>query len=217
MTDINPEEFPSNSDKSKEEVKKPLKRARRVVRGGHAKRLKSGKKSLMTNFFGEEVTEVGNYILHEVLIPAAKNTIQDMITNGIEMLLYGESGGSRRPGRKDPRRSIVSYDAYYKGDTRRLGGRSSEPKRLSYRGKSYPIGEIIIDNRGEANDVLVALEEILDEYDSVTVSDLYEIVGFDSDDWTTARWGWTDLQSARVVRAREGGYLLQLPPAIPLD
>jgi hypothetical protein len=216
MTSISPDEFPSNSDKSKADPKQqPEPRVKRIVKGTAIKRRKTSTKSFLSSFFGEEVGQVGTYIIQEVLIPAAKNTIQDMITNGIEMLLYGESGGSRRQSRRGYNRSVVSYDAYYKGDNRKPA-RSVESRRPARRGGSYVVEDIIIFDKGEANDVLAALEQTLNEYDSVTVADLYELAGFDGGDWTATKWGWTDLRRAGIEKVREG-YLLDLPDPRPLD
>jgi hypothetical protein len=217
--EITEEEYPSNSLKTRRqraaaEEEKP--KVQRIVRGRAIKRKKSLGSSLAKTFLGDDTKSVGAYILHDVLIPAAKSTIQDMITGGIEMLLFGERSerSSRRRRRGGGTGSIVSYSSYYK---EREG-----PKRHGHsesrREKSRGLDEIIIDDRREAEDVLEALKEMLDTYEMVSVSDLMDLVGFDNTDWVDTKWGWDDLRGSRIVRARGGdGYLLDLPDPISLE
>ena len=79
----------------------------------------------------------------------------------------------------------------------------------------YEYEDVVLDNRGDAEDVLLEMESILDEYHMVRVSDLYELVGI-TGKWTDNKYGWTDLRTARVDHVRDG-YLIRLPRAKPLD
>jgi hypothetical protein len=53
------------------------------------------------------------------------------------------------------------------------------------------------------------------DYGQASISDLYELVGITAN-FTDNKWGWTDLRSSSVSRARDG-YLLNLPRPILLD
>jgi hypothetical protein len=217
MSDIKEEDFPGNSLKSK--TAPPKKKVKRVVKGRAIKRKKSLGGNLAKSFLGDSAKNVGAYILHEVLIPSAKSMIQDMITNGIEMFLYGESGGPRRKHRDGyGGSSIVSYDRMYNADGRnRNSPRRIEPSRNVYSVRSRGIEEIIIEDRGEAEDVLSSILTLLEEYEVVTVGDVYDLAGFDNTDWTNnTKWGWFDLRSARILKVREG-YALDLPDPVSLS
>src|SRR5690606_34216955 len=48
-------------------------------------------KRIAQSFSGDDTHSVGSYLLFEVFIPAAKSTISDMISQGIERLLFGSS------------------------------------------------------------------------------------------------------------------------------
>lgn len=77
--------------------------------------------------------------------------------------------------------------------------------------------QIILEKQEEAEEVIDRLHELFKRYNSVTVSDLYELVSLPTV-YTDARIGWTDLQEVKVTKVNEG-YLLDLPEPrpIPLD
>ena len=52
-----------------------------------------------------------SYIVMDVLVPAIKKAISDIVTNGIDMILYGEAGKSK----KNSTASKVSYQKFYDG------------------------------------------------------------------------------------------------------
>ena len=75
--------------------------------------------------------------------------------------------------------------------------------------------DIILDNRGEAEEVLLRMDEIVATYGTVSVADLYDLVGI-TGAYTDNKYGWTDIRSASVVRVRDG-YMIKLPRALPLN
>lgn len=76
------ENYPGNSDRSKKEPER--KKLEKVV-SGEVK----AKKGLSESFISGTPRNVVSNLLTDVLIPAAKKTIVDMVNNGISMLLYG--------------------------------------------------------------------------------------------------------------------------------
>mgnify|MGYP004450855969 CR=1 FL=1 len=82
------ENYPSNSHKAREEVAE--KKVEKVVSGKTSTKKKSGMRKLSDTFLSEDVSNVKSYIFSEVLLPAAKKLVSDIVTNGIDMLLYGE-------------------------------------------------------------------------------------------------------------------------------
>lgn len=185
-----------------------------VSSGGASERKKPLGRRLLETFKGEDAQSVGNHILMDVLVPAAKNAISDAVTQGIERMLFGEvrRGTSNRGVRTG------GYTSY--GSVSRPSGRAFQPdapnRDISRRARTtHDFREIIIEDRGEAERVLDELGNILDSFDMVTVNDLYTMVDI-TGNFTDDKYGWTDLRGARVERVR-GGYLLNLPPTIPLD
>ena len=104
--------YTPNSHKYKEEQKNVAsaeKRVQKVVKDP-AKTKKNEVRKIADIFISEDVANVKNYIFMDVLVPAVKKAIYDIVTNGIDMFLYGGTGrgkSSSSPGTK------VSYRSYY--------------------------------------------------------------------------------------------------------
>lgn len=189
--------------KSKEVVKKDI----QPVAKAKTKK-KSEVKKFADVFIAEDITSVKDYVVNDVLIPAAKKAISDIITNGVDMILYGEAKGRDR--RRDGG-SRVSYTKYYERDR----DRDRDYDRSRTRRSVYDYDDIILDTRGEAEDVLNRMDDLIDAYGMVSVADLYDLVGI-SGNYTDNKYGWTNLRNAEVRRTRDG-YLLKLPKALPFD
>ena len=74
--------------------------------------------------------------------------------------------------------------------------------------------EILLADRGDAEIVLDRLGDLIDEYQTASVADLYSLTGI-SQEFTDNRWGWDSLEGARVVRAGRM-FMLDLPVPIAL-
>lgn len=177
---------------SNEHVTKP------VVKGKVTTQKKSGGRKFFSNFISEDIASVKDYVLSDVILPAIKDTVADTITNSINLFLYGETRG--RSSRSGSRGS--SYTNY--------SGISNNRQQKVVRGRrGLDIDDIILESRGEAEDVLDGLMDVLDNYRIVTVADLYDLIGLQAD-YTSNKYGWTRLSTARV-RPVPQGYLLDLP------
>lgn len=206
-------EFPANNYISKkQEVETDenggRKKAEKVVTAGVVTRKPSPFKRFKEAFFGEDIGSVGDYILYDVLIPAIRDTLEDMVNNGLHMLLTGDSRGRRREGRS----TYVSYNSYSRG--RSIESRDRDRDRGYRSRRSNDIQDIICQDRGEAEQVLDELLDYVDRYGQATVADLYDLVGITTS-ITDNNWGWENLNTARVDRV-SGGYLLNLPKPISL-
>ena len=156
-------------------------------------------------FIAEDAKSVWSYILMDVLVPAAKKAISDIVTNGVDMFLYGESGRHN----KNSNNSYVSYRSY--SDNSR--GRSSEGIRTRSGGN---FDEIIFETRGEAEMVREQMNEMIDRYGIVTVGDMYDMARL-TPPYTSNKYGWTSIRTAEVIRERGGGYIIKLPRPAPMD
>lgn len=197
-------EYKGNSHRSKEIDNKEERQKLQPIAQGKAKK-KSEVKKFADVFVAEDVTSVKDYILMEVLLPAAKKAISDIVTSGIDMLLYGEA----KSRNKDRNNSRVSYTKYY-NDRERDYDRGART-----RSRGYDYDDIILDTRREAEEVLDRMDDLIDTYGMVSVADLYDLVGI-SGNYTDNKYGWTNLRNADVQRVRDG-YLLKLPKALPFD
>lgn len=201
------EEYKPNSHKYKEDQNRsaPEKKVEKVIAGTVKSKKKSEIRKFTDVFISEDIDNVKSYILLDVLIPAIKKAISDIVTNGIDMILYGETGKIK----SNSTASKVSYRSYYDG---RNGRRDYSSIRTKI---GYNYDDIIFDNRGEAEDVLLRMDELISTYGLVSVADLYDLVGV-TGNYTDNKYGWTNIRSASVIRVRDG-YMLKLPKALPLD
>lgn len=199
------------SEKAKSEETTPDKKTvEKIVSGNVEVRKKSVGRRILETFTGDDVHSVGPYLLFEVLVPAAKTLIVEIVTTGVERTLYGES---HRPRGVMGSGSRVGYTNYNKISTRsETPWRRAESGRpLSYAARaSHNFSEIFLDSRSEAEAVLDQLVELVDRHEVATVSDLYDMVGI-TPNFTDSKWGWTNLRDARVRAARGGVYQLDLP------
>ncbi len=201
------EEYKSNSHKSKEEqrIAVPEKKVEKVVSGSVKSRKKSEFQKFADVFIQEDAQKVKSYILMDVLVPAVKKAISDIVTNGIDMILYGETGRTKKSGTA----SKVSYRSYY-------DKRNDQRDYSSARTRTgYDYDDVILDNRGEAEEVLSRMDELVATYGLVSVADFYDLVGI-TGSYTDNKYGWTDIRNASVVRVRDG-YTIKLPRALALN
>jgi hypothetical protein len=198
-------EYKGNSHRSKEEASTEVVPVKKVERVANAKTRKKGEvRKLADAFIAEDIKSVKDYVIQDVLIPAAKKAIVEMFDSGINMLVYGES----KPKNRDRRDSRVSYTKYYERERDYERG-----TRTRVRGYDYD--DIILDTRREAEEVLDRMQDLIDTYGMVSVADLYDLVGINGS-YTDNKYGWTRLRDADVQRVRDG-YLLKLPKALPFD
>lgn len=204
------EDYKSNSHKSKEEQKGtsivPEKKVEKVVSGTVKPKKKGEIQKFADVFISEDVGNVKSYLFGEVLIPAAKKAISDVVTNGIDMILYGEAGRSKK---NSSSASKVSYRSYYDRENDRKRDYAPAPRGFDY-------DNLLFENRGDAEAVLDAMNDIISQYGVVSVADLYDLANANNENWNANKYGWTNIQGCKAVRVRDG-YILKLPRAIPLN
>lgn len=199
------DDYKPNSNRFKEEQKKvetTKKEIRSVVTGSTKTKKKSEVRKFTDIFMPEDVSSIKSYVISDVVVPAIKAIISDTIN----AILYPGGGGPK----KNSPATRVSYSGYYRGERER---RDAPPSRLR-NGLDYD--DIIFDNRGDAEAVLTAMEDIIAQYQVVSVGDLYDLAQISTHNYAVNNYGWSNLQTAQVVRVRDG-WMLKLPRALPLN
>lgn len=199
MEDYKPNSHRSKEDKSNSVEKKEISK---VVTGKVVKKKNVGRK-LTDMFISEDVNNIKSYVIMDVLVPAVKKAISDIVTNGIDMMLYGETGRTKKTSS-----GSISYRDYYDSNRNRDNRYTASRTRYSY-------DDIVLDSRTEAEEVLVRMQEIIDTYQVVSVADLYDLVGIRGN-FTDNKYGWTNICNASVEHVRDG-YMLKLPKALAID
>ena len=224
-------EYPSNSktNRAKEEV--VTKKVQKVVTGKVVERKKPLSKKFTEVFIGEgnNVQSVSEYVIKDILIPAAKGTFLDMVSTlgdmiraSVEMSLFGTTssrGRSRNRNTGSSGKSYVSYDGYSsskRNDRDRDRDRERRPSSDHNR-TSHSFDGIVLESRGEADEVIKCLIDLTLDYGVASVADLYDLVGITSK-FTDNEYGWLELNThnATFTRVRDG-YILNLPKTKPIN
>lgn len=191
-----------NSYKSKEATKE--KKVEKIVKGTVKTKKKSEIRKFADVFISEDVGNVKSYVFNDVLVPAVKNAIVDIVTDGINMI-FGTSRG----------KSKNTYSTNYKGSYVSYSTRRDEPRSRDRGSRdAYSYDDIILDNRGDCEEVLCKMDEIIDMYGVASVADLFDLVGV-TGNYTDNKFGWTNLRNAEVIHIR-GGYKIKMPKALPI-
>lgn len=205
-------DIPGNSHRGKaEKAVEPAEKIEPIVTGTVVARKRSPFKKLVENFIPGKPSDVARNVIWDVLIPGAKDMVQDSAMSFIERMFTGENRPSNRL-----RGSFVQNSYGQSGIQQTNYGGYSQPKQNNQRQMSrearskHNFDELLFETRVEAENTIAFLESRIAEYRAVTVADLYEALNMKGD-YTDDKWGWDNLDDARVSRHR-GAYLLDLPP-----
>ena len=199
------DEFKGNSDALRSSNSlESAKKERRIEKVGDGKivKKKTGLKDLTDGFFQEDVGAVRTYIWRDVLIPALKKTLWEMITGSADMFLYGGESAPRK-------RNLDKVSWRDNVPTRNTERRSTE--RIK---SGYSFDNVLFPTRQEAEAAVESLMAAIEQYGNVSVSDMYSTAGI-TGEYTDCKYGWTDIRGVTIIRYEEG-YLLKMPKAVPL-
>lgn len=208
-----PIDAPSNSNKAKEEKRPEIKAVTnaKVAKPSFGKRFKEA-------FTGDDARNVGDYVIFDVFVPSLKNFIFDAGRQSLERALFGSASPNR-----DYRRGAPSHRVQYGERYRSQGSVDRDQYDRRSRRDSYGRREretfdfdvLIIEERGEAEEILECLADLIEKYGSATVSDFYKLTGVGGSH-VDRKWGWTHLHGA-TTKAQRGGYICVLPEPVWLD
>ena len=211
---IQPIDFAGNSHKSKETPARKV--TTMVVHGKVQKAKKSAGRKISETFLADDAHNVFGYIMKEVLIPAAKSTLSDLVSTGIDRLLYGGDAGIRKRHRGT---STVNYGQYRReppNDKRYFAENTSynQSSKTTVRRVRQSFEDIVMETREDAEEVLTNLVELVDVYGIATLADFYGLIGFDTS-YVDNKHGWDTMNNVSIVRVRDG-YVLNLARPIHL-
>ena len=167
-------------------------------------------------FLSSEIDDVKTYIWQDIIIPAIKTTISDIIKNGIDMLMFGETKASKINNGA----TYVSYSSYYAANGRGRGEvvASKDPRSENYK--------LEFTSRGIAEQVRDDFLEIFQTYPAASVADLCECAsrympnGYEIHaNWNDSNWGWYNLtlRDAEIKMLYGGTWTIRLPKPVYLN
>lgn len=210
-------EFPSNSKTPRPQAS-PAKEEK-VVESVVTNKVETRKKGLWKRFssifIGGDSRTVFHYIVNDVVLPQVKDMLSEAASQGVEKMIFGDSRPNRRPGVR-PGVGPTNYTRYANRGNNPLGrAGASESHRPVAQVRRQELDDILLATRVEAEAVLERMYDLLREYEIVSVSDLYSIVGL-TGTYVDNKWGWTDLQGSDIRRVRDG-YIVELPKVESID
>ena len=192
--------YKSNSNKDKEnKVEEPEVKTKQLVQGVVKEEKKKG---FFSKFFSDGLGSIGTYLWNDILVPAFKKTLNDMISDGTSMILFGTPKNKQQPTNYNR----ISYNSYSNVTS------YNRPRPTT----TYAQTDVTVDTKNDADTVLNTLYDLLQQYGVVRVADFYDIVGLPSS-FTDNKFGWMDISTADIIRTTEGRYWIKMPKAMPID
>lgn len=156
-------------------------------------------------FSTEDVKDVKSWLIMDVLIPGAKNTILDVLS----MMFFGEA--ESRNHRKKSNRDRYYYDDYrgYYND-RSISSKNSRRERRDYYDSDDRIDfrNIIVRNRDDAERIVDSLRDRIKNDGSTSVADLLDLIDV-AGRYTDNNYGWDDERDIGIRRV-SSGYLIDV-------
>lgn len=201
-------DYQGNSKNRREDPDKPPKVVERVVVNEVIVRKHGPWRKFKSLFIEADVRTVVRSVTTDVMIPAAKNMLLAMSQQSLERIFFKDSPSQNRfgPG------SRVTYP-YNIPPNRGMGGsplQAHAPRQRLGAGTSRQRDDYILKFRAEAENVLAAMGDIIDQYEIVSVADLNELIGVPATP-VDNKWGWTNLSNVQIREIREG-FVIDFPP-----
>jgi len=196
-------EFPSQSHKSHEprEVRPVTKSPARERKAPLGRRLRD------TIFKGDAESAWSSMVWNS-FFPGLADQVENALHEGLSTLFGGTSTAyARQRNRPGSRISRYSPD--------RALGNNPSPSRVEVDPRDRHNSLVYeLDSRAEAEEVLVAMNVTIDQFDAVTFAEFLQMIR-KTPEHTDYKFGWDDLGGSKVVHSK-GSYFLDLPPVVTL-
>lgn len=200
-------DYPNNSRLNKPAEKAPEVEPRfePIVINSVTKKKPSIGRRMRRALFNETDNLVTSLVM-DVVVPALKDAIVDVVTQGI----YTAVGRSAPPratrGPSTFGRTHISYNQASAVSNTSI----TQPRPPIKQPSSQYIDDVILGSHVEAETIHEKMREILEDYGVVKVSNLNDLLDQSSTS-TDHKYGWTNLYDMKIRRV-SSGYLLMLPP-----
>jgi len=209
---------PSEVEKVSEPELRTDKKVKDIKPVANAKKAKKTTLQIFKDsFIADEIGDLREYIIKDLVVPMIKDAIVDGIGNSLSMILYGEKSdyrrgyGSRYYSDRSPS-GIRRYD-YSRGYSYKESRAREEDERRYAKAQQWEPLEC--ESRQEALDILEQMSDILEEYDSVSIADMYDLGGVSTRPEDN-NYGWRSLTSAHIRETRHRTYIIDMPRPICL-
>ena len=185
---------------------------RKTIKGKAIKKELTFNEKLKRSFVKEDLKDVRDYIIFDVLIPSAKQSLLDMIIGAVSQTLGIPVGrnGRRTNGYSGTSIADTGERPYRNYATSR---QSTVRSRDRIRYDRFRVTDIVFEYREDAVSLLEQMMDICDSYGWFSVFDFYDKAGItEGNDYTNRNYGWTNVDGADIV-FDGSGYIINLPRA----
>lgn len=197
--------LPSNSITTGN-AEKHEKKFEKVTTGKVVTKEKNDIQKAASLFIAEDLKTVKDHVIKDIAVPQLKNIFLDLVWSTLSMMLNGDAR-PRSASTNYAQPSRVSYNQYANRNT--SAARPVVANPINYQ-------DIIFSSRGDAEEVLSQLADAVAVYGSVSVADLYDLVGMTSN-YTDNKYGWFEIQGRAYVQPVSGGYIIRLPKPVAFN
>ena len=165
-------------------------------------------------FISDAAKDVKSYILEDVIIPGVKDTI----INCLEMIFFGGTSSRRSARVSRLGDSNSNYRAFYQSEYDNYG---APPRRRDRSGRRYSREDsygdridyrnIVVRDRGAAEEIVSTLRGRIEKYGEATKADLFELIDTPSS-YQDNNWGWSNPRDIGIRRV-SSGYLIDVADA----
>lgn len=205
-------DYQGNTRKEREKSEnkeRPEKRVEKVIVGEVIQKPKGTWYKFRNVFLGGDAKQAARYVTTNVFFPAVRNIIYDVVKGYAERVIFPDSEYRRRSPsvnynqvQYQNRQPIIQNPFNYR-ERREL------TQTPIVRQNRYEMNDIILGTQEEADLVIERLNDVIDQYQVVSLGDLYDLLGLQTSHIDN-KWGWTRLHNVQVRQIKEG-YLLELP------
>lgn len=213
------ETFPNNSQRKPAEPEiseEASQEIEKIISGEAIARKPSGFRRFRKSFIAGDATSVSEHVFWNLLVPAAKDTVSDLASTFIDMMIFGEKrqrfGNPAAPSSGIGSNSKFNYTAISSASP--VGFNPQAHEEIV---RSYNPQEITVATRSEAEAILTKMFQVLEKYKVVTVANFFTMCGITDSNYMNTSYGWTDLGDADIRRVGGGRLLIVLPPPKDLN
>ena len=166
---------------------------------------------------GRNLSDVGHYVLVDVLIPKLIDGVASAGKAAIDGIFYGDGAKARSAQSQGNNR--YNYSRVSTGGVVARGGTSmsSSSNQMNYHKVRRGFENVTIESRMDAETILDYLRATINEYESVSIADFYEAFNDPSitSQFTDNNWGWFNLDNCTIKHV-PGGWQIDLPEPVKL-
>lgn len=164
-------------------------------------------------FFASDMKTVLSSIVDDFVEPIVKNMVVDGLTNGINLLIFGDAKKREGPSLPFKLNNGIPYTSQNGSPTIYNGYSFTSPQNirsLNFNAGRFQYETVQLASREEAEYAAAELNKAIADYGFVSVSDYNTLLGI-SGSPTDYNYGWNTLQGASITETVQGGCILNLP------